>query len=61
MANLGLIEPLRKVHHVEVYGATEDGEHDEDRFLAGAHEVPDEIAQLLYPDELAWLRPDTFL
>jgi hypothetical protein len=53
--SIGLIEPLKKVHHVEVYGTTEEGEHVEDRFLAGAGEVPDEISQLLYPAELARL------
>jgi 2-phosphoglycerate kinase len=52
---MGLIEPLKKVHHVEVYRTTEDGEHVEDRFLEGVHKVPDEIAQLLYPAELARL------
>jgi len=55
LVSIGLIEPTRKIHHVEVYGTTEDGEHAEDRFLEGLHEVPDAIAQLLYPAELTRL------
>jgi hypothetical protein len=53
--HIGLIEPTREIHHVEVYGTTEDGGHAEDRFLEDLHEVPDEIAQLLDAAELTRL------
>ena len=45
--HVGLTVPLGKVQHVEVYGTAEDGGHTGDRFLADAHEVPDEIARLM--------------
>jgi hypothetical protein len=35
------------VHHLTVYGVTENGEHVKDEFWEGADEYPDEIAPLI--------------
>ena len=38
--SIGLIARADDVHHVEVYGTTEDGHHAEDRFLQASTTCP---------------------
>jgi excisionase family DNA binding protein len=52
---IGLTGSPGKIRHVEVNGTTEHGGHSSDKFLEGAHELPDEIAELTGPAELTRL------